>query len=101
MQNPTFGPVGQRSRSQSRSNLKSCLVHNFAMPDGILTKLGTGILLMDVKCRTQLFRPVGQRSRSHSRSNFKSCQVHNFAMPDGILTKLGTGILLMDLKCRT
>ena len=62
-------------------------------------KLGTGILLMDLKCRTQLSALLVKGYGS--RPNVKSCPLHNFAMPDGILMKLGTGILLVDLKCRT
>ena len=41
--------------------IKLCPVHNFAMSDGILIKLGRFILLMDLMCRTQLSATVNHK----------------------------------------
>ena len=95
VQNPTVGPVSQRSRS----NVKLCPVHNFALPDGILMILGTCILLMALMCRTQLSAlSVKGHSQGQTSNCVRSITLHCL---NGILMILGTGILLMDLMCRT
>ena len=55
VQNPTFGHVTLRSRSNLEVNSHIwCPLHNFAVPDGIWMKLGTDVDLINPKCRSQL-----------------------------------------------
>ena len=74
VQNLIFVPVGLKVKVTVKVKyqiMSGAYLCNASLPDGILMKLGTGILLMDLKCRTQL-SALTVKGQGHSQGRMSN-----------------------------